>query len=215
MPENKNFYTTGDVAKYCGVTLRTVINWIKNGRLRAHQLPGTRRDNRIVHADLVQFMQNNGLPIPENLLAGDAKKEDEGARLGNTSDETMRETNETMGEKKRALVVDDDRLMAKAIARVLHSAGFTTYISHDGFDAGRLFEKHQPQLMTLDLNMPKMDGFAVLEALEDRQHTKILVISALGDTYMQKALDKNADDVMSKPFDNQILLQRVNRLLES
>ncbi|VUD64253.1 Response regulator MprA [Thalassocella blandensis] len=195
----KPYFTTGEVANYCGVTLRTVINWIKQGRLPAHQLPGTRKDNRISRQDLCSFMQLNGLPLPPDLDQSEAEPPLQAVQDTKT--------------KIQALVVDDDVSMAKAIGRVLRSAGMQVLFAHDGFEAGRMYEKHQPALITLDLNMPKMDGFAVLDALRDRQGSKILVLSALGDTYMQQALDKKADAVMSKPFDNEVLLQKLQHLL--
>lgn len=196
----KRFYTTGEVANFCGVTLRTVINWIKKGRIVAHQLPGTRGDNRIAYEDLIHFMMANAIPVPDELKAlnGDITID--------TSDENKKKVNLV------ALVVDDDVFMAKAIARVLRSGSFTVHVANNGFEAGRMFEKYQPNIMTLDLQMPKMDGFQVLEALAGRKHTKILVVSALGDVYMKKALEYSADAVLEKPFDNDMLLTRVNNL---
>ena len=213
---SKQYFTTGEVASFCGVTLRTVINWIKQGRLPAHQLPGTRKDNRISRHDLVIFMQDNGLPLAQELTDEMTKAElPQTKQLATASEKSTVTTADETNSTPIALVVDDDISMAKAIGRVLRSHGMQVHLAHNGFEAGRQFERLQPALMTLDLNMPKMDGFAVLDALREREVCKILVISALGDTYMQQALAKNADDVMAKPFDNEALLARVERLLAS
>ena len=60
----KRSFTTGEVAYFCGVSFRTVIQWIKRGHLNAYQLPG-RGDNRIGVGDLLNFMEEYGMPIPE------------------------------------------------------------------------------------------------------------------------------------------------------
>ncbi len=180
------FYTSGEAAKLCGVSLRTVLNWIKAGRLHAHKLPGTRGDNRIAPSDLLAFMQGHHLPVPEELTP-----------IG----------------KPTILVVDDDKAMARSIKRALYNQGLEVHMAHDGFEAGVLFEKIKPTLMTLDLQMPKMDGFEVLKHLEARVHTKILVVSAMESHYLERALTQGADDILSKPFDNQELIRRVNELI--
>ncbi|WP_188150709.1 response regulator, partial [Teredinibacter waterburyi] len=146
------FLTTGQAATYCGVSLRTIINWINKGLLKAHQLPGSRGDNRIAAADLVAFMQSNELPIPSTL-------------------------EEHVQPNRMALVVDDDESMARSVARHLKGLGFITGLAHNGFDAGVSYATLKPSLMTLDLQMPRMDGFALLEQLANQNTCKIIVIS--------------------------------------
>lgn len=190
----KRFLTTGETAHFCGVTLRTVINWIKRGKLPAHQLPGTRGDNRIAHQDLVNFMQENKLPIPPEL----APPAEQAA----------------LAEKPPvALVVDDDPLMAKSISRVLKSIGHQPHIAHNGFVAGQIYSSEKPILMTLDLQMPKLDGFELLEQLRDRQHCKIIVISGMAPEYLKKAKDAGANATLGKPFSNAALEETVAEVL--
>ena len=69
-----------------------------------------------------------------------------------------------------------------------------------------------PALMTLDLQMPGMDGLKVIEYVRDRPHLarlKILVVSALPENKLQQALSAGADDVLSKPFKPETLLEKV------
>ena len=66
----KQALTTGEVAKYCGVNFRTVIRWIERGHLDAYKLPG-RGDNRIPVESFVDFLNNNNMPVPEELDSGD------------------------------------------------------------------------------------------------------------------------------------------------
>ncbi len=178
--------TTGEIAKQCGVNQRTVIRWIERGQLKAYQLPG-RGDNRVQPQDLLLFLQQHGMPVPE----------------------TLQPTN------RRVLIVDDEPSMAKAMARVLRRAEFDTVIACDGFQAGSLLYSHKPVVMTLDLQMPGINGFEVLKfvrATEQLQAQKILVISAMPERDLKKALEMGADAVLEKPVDNRVLVETVARL---
>ncbi len=190
--ETKDHFTTGEVAKFCGVTLRTVINWIKAGRLDAYQLPGTRGDNRIRRQQLLAFMQQNQLPIPNELL----------------------ENSNEIKAKPMALVVDDDLNMAKSIQRVLHKSGFATHYAADGFDAGLMFSEYSPKLLTLDLQMPRFDGFSVLEKLKDDDTCFICVISGMGQQHLDRAVSMRANAALQKPFENLELEKIVKPLIK-
>lgn len=184
---DKRTLTTGEIAQYCGVNFRTVIRWIKRGHLNAFQLPG-RGDNRVTVDDFLEFLKQHKMPIPEELQK----------------------------HSRRVLIVDDDASMAKSIQRVLRRAGFETEIAQDGFRAGILFETFTPNMMTLDLKMPGLAGLDVLEFVrntEQLQNIKILVVSALSQKELEKALEAGADDILEKPFKNADLLEKVRNLV--
>jgi excisionase family DNA binding protein len=184
--QEKRLLTTGDVATYCCVHVRTVIRWIDRGLLKAHQLPG-RGDNRIAVADLLAFLHAHAMPIPDELR----------------------------GRNQRVLIVEDDPNMAAAIQRVLRQAKFDTCVALDGFQAGSLLGTYRPLLMTLDLRMPGIPGLDVLKFVrlsEALKQTKILVISALPQGAMEEAIAAGADATLPKPFENQDLLDKVARL---
>lgn len=183
--------TTGEAAKYCGVNFRTVIRWIERGRLEAYKLPG-RGDHRIRVEDFLSFLQTNEMPIPAEL----------NALIPNPT----------------ILVVEDQLEMASAIRRLLRRAGFEVEVAADGFTAGLMLARHQPAVMTLDIKMPGMDGFEVLKTMREQpayQNVKVLVVSAETEEGMQKALDYGADDVLSKPFDNDELLAKIETLFDT
>ena len=186
-------FTTGQVANYCGVTLRTVINWIKKGILKAHQLPGTRGDNRVRLDDLLRFMEENNIPVPSEL------KQQKQPVLTNN----------------RAMVVDDDPHMARSISRLLRSIQLQVVAAHDGFNAGMAYVRYQPAIMTLDLQMPRVDGFSLLKQLKEETHCKIIVISGSSQSNLQRALDMGADAAFAKPFDDEALLECVRSLLRT
>lgn len=177
--------TTGQVANYCGVTLRTVINWINKGLLKSHQLPGTRRDNRILPQDMVAFMVAHHIPIPDEYID-----------LSNNAE-------------KMALVVDDNILFAKSLKRLLKRLNYTVSIAHDGFEAGLIYARIKPRLVTLDIQMPRLDGFAVLEKLQHPHSSKIIVISGMDNKSLNEATKSGADAVFPKPFDEEQLVKAI------
>ena len=69
---DKQALTTGEAAKYCGVNFRTVIRWIERGHLDAYKLPG-RGDNRIPVDTFVDFLRQNDMPVPDELVADDRR----------------------------------------------------------------------------------------------------------------------------------------------
>ena len=182
---NKKTFSSGEVAKICGVTLRTVLNWIAKGWLQAYQLPGTRKDNRITSEHLLVFMKEHQMPIPEELAVVN----------------------------RRVLVVDDEIAMAKSIGRILRQKGFDVNYAHDGFSAGQMYEKMQPTLITLDLQMPGLNGFEVLEKMEKTKLVKIIVISGLDRKALNSTLNIGADAVLEKPFEITELESIIDKLV--
>ncbi len=179
-------YTTGEIAKLTGVNFRTVIRWIERGEMIGYKLPG-RGDHRVIESNLFTFLVKHSIPVPKGM--GTAQKQ--------------------------ALVVDDDRAMADAIARVLRRQGWAVHTANDGFEAGMKLVELTPELMTLDLRMPFMDGLNVLKVTRekcDNSNVKILVISGQGESDIRLALQMGADGFLMKPFENEVLINHVNSL---
>ncbi|MFT5542553.1 MAG: two-component system response regulator VicR [Glaciecola sp.] len=180
--------TTGDIAQYCDVNLRTVIRWIDNGSLKGYKLPGG-GNNRVTVKDFVAFLNENKMPMP----------------------------NEFVSSNKTILIVEDDKDMANAIKRVLKKGGAECDIATNGFLAGSKLMQHKPALMTLDLSMQGLNGFELLEHIrkqDEFQDLKVLVISALNQDSLDKALAMGANAALSKPFDNDQLLKLVDQLTQ-
>ncbi|MYM64547.1 response regulator [Pseudomaricurvus sp. HS19] len=183
----KRVLTTGEAAKYCGVNFRTVIRWIERGRLNAYKLPG-RGDHRITEEDFVAFLRHNNMPVPAELEGG----------------------------SRKILVIEDQPEMASAIRRVLIRQGYEVEVANDGFSAGAMLTRLQPALVTLDLKMPGMDGYQVLEYIRSQEAfaaTAVLVVSAETNAGLERALGLGASAVLPKPFDNESLIACVSRLL--
>lgn len=119
------------------------------------------------------------------------------------------------GPAPRVLVVDDDPSAVKLISRSLQIAGFETDQASDGFAAGAKLMSFQPDVMTLDLEMPGLRGEDVLRFVRGgsgRPAVRILVISSLGQTELNNARKLGADDVLQKPVDYKILQQKAAAL---
>jgi len=116
----------------------------------------------------------------------------------------------------KILVVDDVEANVTLLERLLLDAGYTSVSStQDPHEVCELQRRHRYSLILLDLQMPGMDGFQVLEALKEVEddYVPVLVLTALP-THKLRALQHGAKDFISKPFDVPELLIRVHNMLE-
>lgn len=114
------------------------------------------------------------------------------------------------GTGARILVVDDEPAIVRALRANLEGHGFRVDAADDGQNALERFERFRPDLVLLDLNIPTVDGFAVIGAIRKRGATPIIVLSVRGSERDKvTALDLGADDFLTKPFGVDELLARV------
>ncbi|MBE7554057.1 MAG: response regulator transcription factor [Anaerolineales bacterium] len=114
----------------------------------------------------------------------------------------------------KALVVDDDRVLADLVAFSLRREGFEVILAHDGEAALRRWAEEQPDLMILDLNMPKSDGFAVCRRVREQADTPIILLTVRGEEDdIVRGLELGADDYVVKPFSPRQLVARVQAVL--
>lgn len=125
----------------------------------------------------------------------------------------------------KVLVVDDDPAMVKAARFVLESRGTEVITASDGAEALEKVEQSQPDLLILDLLMPKMDGFEVCKRLREKEQAggkklPLLVTSAVREESsrrryeLEMATDLSVDAYLEKPFSPPALLQRVEGVLK-
>lgn len=116
--------------------------------------------------------------------------------------------------KKRILVVDDDPKILKALEQALQQEGYEVHRAEDGLEALRVAQEVKPDLMILDIMLPRMDGFEVLAQLQSTGGIPTLILSARGEE-MDKVVGFNvgADDYLVKPFRLSELLLRVRAIL--
>lgn len=193
----------GEIAAYCDVHHRTVSRWIANRQLKGHKLPG-RGNYRVLLDDFVRFLQQQQMPMP---LEFQQHQTDIVLVEDPTPAQTLAD---------RVLVIDDEVSFRKAIRRVLFSAGYQLDFAADGFQAGVKIMSGKPDLVTLDLSMPGLDGFEVLKFIREQPElaaVRILVISGLEQSELDRAKQLGANAVLAKPFENEQLLQLVQQLL--
>lgn len=119
----------------------------------------------------------------------------------------------------RILLVDDEPANIKLLRKMLAGQGYNHLVEiQDPREVLAAYQQERPDLILLDINMPHLDGYAVmdqLKALQDPLMPPILVLTAQHQReYMLRALDGGARDFLSKPFDRNELLMRVRNLLE-
>ena len=119
---------------------------------------------------------------------------------------------------KRILLVDDEEAILELISATLrHNDGYQFVLARDGEEALNTALRHKPDLVLLDVLMPKRDGYYVCRALKqnpETAHIKVLILTALTqETDRQKALDSGADGYLIKPFSPMALLEKLEESL--
>jgi DNA-binding response OmpR family regulator len=114
----------------------------------------------------------------------------------------------------QVLVVDDDDDVREMVAKLLVRAGMGTIEAPNGPEGLRKFFAARPDLVVLDVAMPAMDGFEVLERIRDLSDVPVLLLTARGiEMDKVRGLQSGADDYVTKPFGRQELIARVEGLL--
>ncbi|WP_242338506.1 MULTISPECIES: excisionase family DNA-binding protein [Anaeromyxobacter] len=145
------YYTTFEAARLLGVSLPTVVNWIKARRLKAHRTPGGHR--RIAREDLATFMIRHGMPLPADL--------DDAAHA-----------------RRKALVIAEPGPAREGAARQLAAAGYAVDQASPGFAAGAAAARFTPDVFVI--HAPAADGGEVLRSLRTDRELGATPIVAVG-----------------------------------
>ena len=182
-----DLFTSFQAADYCGVSYMTVKRWILADKLNAHRTPGGHY--RILKRDLQLFMLKNSIPIPED-------------------DEII---------SKKVLIIDDDKLLRNILEKYLKKQRFEVITAEDGYDACIKLNKYSPDIIILDLIMPKMNGFRICELIKNNPDTKdiklIILTGYASEENIEKAYKYGVDYVLSKPVKVEDLLEKIYSLI--
>jgi chemosensory pili system protein ChpA (sensor histidine kinase/response regulator) len=111
------------------------------------------------------------------------------------------------------MVVDDSVTVRKVTSRLLERHGMNVLTAKDGVDAMLLLEEHRPDVMLLDIEMPRMDGFEVARQVrsdERFQHLPIIMItSRTGQKHRDRAMAIGVNDYLGKPYQESVLLESI------
>jgi excisionase family DNA binding protein len=175
---SKEVLTTGEVAKLCHVTIRTVIKWFEKGHLKGYKIPGS-RDRRFARDDVLQFMKEHGIPITDPSLDVNAKR--------------------------RILVVDDEEAVLAILEEYLRQIGlFEWQTARNGYEAGLKTHAFRPHLLLIDYNLGDTTGVQVAESLRADgkfDDVRVVVISGvLSAPELALLRTQGIDDFLRKPF---------------
>lgn len=119
--------------------------------------------------------------------------------------------------KKVILAVDDEPNILMSIEFILDMEGYDVHTACDGDEALEMADRVRPDLILLDVNMPRKDGYEVCRILRLRQnmaHTRVIMLTAKGQTLeKKKGLEVGADEYVTKPFSADELLQTIRTCL--
>src|SRR4030042_16192 len=113
--------------------------------------------------------------------------------------------------KNKILVIDDERAILKVLGIKLKISGYDVVTALSGLEALSMVDSISPDLILLDIIMPGMDGFEVLQKLRSRSQLPVIIFSARPEN-ASKALSLGANDFVSKPFDVDDLVRRIQKL---
>ncbi len=114
----------------------------------------------------------------------------------------------------RILVVDDDKALLEMIGLVLRNEGYDVIDCSDGNEAFRSFQKHEPNLVLLDVMLPGKDGIEICELIRRVSNVPVVMLTARSDTEdVVRGLEAGADDYVPKPFKPKELVARVKARL--
>lgn len=187
---NEKPLTTGEIAELCHVHLRTVLQWVHDGKLKAYRTPGNH--SRVQVPDFIDFLKQFNMPIPDSLSS--------------------------RGSTRKILIVDDDANMVSSLKRLLKKdPSFEVDVAYDGFEAGIKLLLFKPDVIILDMRMPGMNGYEVAQKVKRSPnclHTAIIGVSAyFEEADKKRLLDIGVDACIDKPFNSDALLDQVHALM--
>ncbi len=176
---NKVSYSSGDVARFCDVTSRTVIRWIEAGKLKAFKLPG-RGNNRIEETELLSFFDANGIPTPDEL--------------------------KTTVKDKNSIIISDDNHFTRHAKRLVRNSDYVTHHYSNEIEAGIGLANLLPELIVLDtlaLQSDKMSikDYASIILKSSNSFATDLIICSESDTGIKQITKKHNVHFMLKPLD--------------
>lgn len=116
--------------------------------------------------------------------------------------------------KYKILIVDDDENICELLRLYLEKDGFLTVVANDGEQAVEYNEKYNPDLILLDIMLPKLDGWQVCREIRKTSNVPIIMLTAKGETFDKiLGLELGADDYISKPFDTKEVIARIKAVL--
>ena len=114
----------------------------------------------------------------------------------------------------KILICDDDRNICELLRLYLEKEGYALAIANDGEEALAKFSSEAPDLILLDIMMPKLDGWQVCREIRKKSNVPIIMITAKGETFDKVlGLELGSDDYVVKPFDPKEIVARIKAIM--
>ena len=178
----KDVYTTGEVARVCRVSPRTVSKWFDSGQLKGYRIPGS-KDRRIPRDQLLRFMRTHGIPL-------------KGLEIGVT----------------RVLIVDDEYDMADLLRTSLErDIGYSVQVASNAFEAGMMADNFRPHVILFELNLSDCDVRSVLKALKSNPDLAATRVIAVGGSQSdaQQYMSFGFESFLPKPFNLRTVVREI------
>ncbi|MFH1269839.1 MAG: response regulator [Candidatus Omnitrophota bacterium] len=121
--------------------------------------------------------------------------------------------------KKKILIVDDEKVLVETVTLRLEASGYEVIFAYDGFEGLEKAKKEKPDLIILDLMLPRMDGYKVCGLLKvDTRYKKIPIImftARAQESDKKMGKEVGADAYITKPFEPRELLEKINELIKN
>ena len=115
---------------------------------------------------------------------------------------------------KTILIIEDEEAIQSVVKAFLEDEGYNVVLASDGLEGMEKFRECHPDLILLDLMLPKMNGFSVCEAIRKESQVPIIMLTALDDDASQmKGFDALADDYITKPFSMPVVMKHIQAVL--
>lgn len=118
--------------------------------------------------------------------------------------------------QKRVLIIDDDEGLTEPLQLAIEAEGYQVLIAHDGNEGLMKIERDAPDLVLLDLVMPRRSGFAVLDSIANHKQSVPKIVMVTGNSepkYRELALERGVNRFIPKPYHIEDLVKTVNELL--
>jgi two-component system cell cycle response regulator len=120
--------------------------------------------------------------------------------------------------QSKILIVDDNKITLKLIKKYLEGNDFDVTVANDGEECISIVHSWKPDIILLDVMMPKLDGYETIKRLKADENTKdipVIIVTALNDVTNQvKSIKSGADDFLSKPIEEKLLISKIKLFTE-
>ena len=139
-------------------------------------------------------------------------------QIESQAEEMQREAEKSTSDTLTVMVVDDSITIRKVTERILNRRGMEVILAKDGLDASAKLQERLPDIMLLDIEMPRMDGYEVATMVRNNEYMKdlpiIMITSRTGAKHKEKAIEIGVNRYLGKPYQEDELIENINAVLE-